>query len=541
MMRATLEAALANAAERRQGCALMLIDLDRFKQVNDTLGHPVGDKLLAKVAARLRRVLGQQGQVGRLGGDEFEAILPGLAEEGRLDALAEALIREVSRPYSIDGHQVAIGASVGIAIARPGKTWAEGLVKEADLALYAAKHGGRGTHRLFRDHMHEEAAERQVLEDDLRHALARDQLKLLYQPIVDAVSEEPVAFEALLRWHHPTRGVLPASRTVALAEEAGLMGRIGDWVIRSACNEAAGWPEHVRVAVNLSLAQLADPALPAIVTGALAASGVDPARLELEVGEATFTDEGAAGGERLAALRALGVRLALDNFGTGRCSLGHLRDAPLDKIKIDRSFVRGAAEPGSRNAAIVRAIVVLAESLGMDTTAEGAETLEELALIRRLGCSQVQGFIFSKAVSAAEARSLAADSRPSAELAGFGRPPRHRLIRMGSLRVGDESLPVRLRNISEGGAMVECDRPFAEGARVELDLDGAGIVGSEVRWCQRGRVALKFDRRFPLARLARPGRKAAATTMLQPDYLQPEAVPAAAKARARSPLAAKRR
>jgi diguanylate cyclase (GGDEF)-like protein/PAS domain S-box-containing protein len=541
MMRATLEAALANAGERRQGCALMLIDLDRFKQVNDTLGHPVGDKLLAKVAARLRRVLGQEGQVGRLGGDEFEAILPGLAEEGRLEALAEALIREVSRPYSIDRHQVSIGASVGIAVARPGKAWADGLVKEADLALYAAKHGGRGTHRFFRDHMHEEAAERQVLEDDLRHALARDQLKLLYQPIVDAVSEEPVAFEALLSWHHPTRGVLPASRTVALAEEAGLIGRIGDWVIRSACAEAAQWPEHVRVAVNLSLVQLADPALPAIVTSALAASGVDPGRLELEVGEATFTDEGVAGGERLAALRALGVRLALDNFGTGRCSLGHLRDAPLDKIKIDRSFVRGAAEPGSRNAAIVRAIVVLAESLGMDTTAEGAETLEELALIRRLGCSQVQGFIFSKPVPAADARTLAADSRPSAELSGFGRPPRHRLIRMGSLRIGDEALAVRLRNISEGGAMVECDRPLAEGTRVDLDLDAAGILGSEVRWCQRGRIALKFDRRFPLGRLASRGRKAAGSTMLQPDYLQPGAEPAALKGHARSPLAAKRR
>jgi diguanylate cyclase (GGDEF)-like protein len=541
MMRATLEAALANAAERRQGCALMLIDLDRFKQVNDTLGHPVGDKLLRKVAERLRKVLGREGQVGRLGGDEFEAILPGLAEEGRLGALAEALIREVSRPYAIDGHQAVIGASIGIAIARPGKAWPDGLVKEADLALYAAKHRGRGTHFFFREEMHEEAAERQVLEDDLRHALERSQLRLLYQPIVDTVSEEPVAFEALLRWHHPTRGVLPPLQIVSLAEEAGLMGRIGDWIIRSACDEAASWPRHIRVAVNLSPAQLADPALPAIVTGALAASRLDPERLELEVGEATFTDEGGAGGARLAALRALGIRLALDNFGTGRCSLGHLRDAPLDKIKIDRSFVRGAAEPGSRNAAIVRAIVVLAESLGMDTTAEGAETLEELALIRRLGCSQVQGFIFSKPVAASEARALAADSRPSAEVVGFGRAPRHRLIRTGSLRFGDEAVPVRLRNISEGGAMIECDRALAAGAAVALDLDAAGLVGAEVRWCQRGQIGLRFDRRFQLGKLARSSKKPKAAKMLQPDYLQPDTAPAMRSAPGRSPLATKRR
>ncbi|HEX4738952.1 MAG TPA: EAL domain-containing protein [Allosphingosinicella sp.] len=539
-MRAMLEAALANAAERRRGCALMLIDLDRFKQVNDTLGHPVGDKLLKQVAERLKKAIGQEGQVGRLGGDEFEAVLPAMAEEGRLGDLAEALIADVSRPYAIDGHQVMIGASVGLAVARPGKTWADGLIKEADLALYAAKHDGRGVHRFFREEMHEGAAERQVLEGDLRNALARDQLRLLYQPIVDAVSEEPVAFEALLRWHHPTRGIVPAIETVALAEEAGLMGRIGDWVIRTACAEAAKWPRHVRIAVNLSPAQLAEPALPAIVTGALAAARLDPERLELEVGENVFTSDGKSA-ERLGALRELGVRLALDNFGTGRCSLGHLRDAPLDKIKIDRSFVRGAAEPGSRNAAIVRAIVVLAESLGIDTTAEGAETLEELALIRRLGCSQVQGFIFSKPVPPEQAQALAADSRPSAEVVGFGRPPRHRLIRTGQLRIGEEALPVRLRNISEGGAMIECDRPLEAGERVALDLNAAGLLDAEIRWCQRGQVGLRFDQPFQLGKLARSSRKPGARKMLRPDYLAPDAMAAAAAPPAvTSPLRTKR-
>ena len=430
-----------------------------------------------------------------------------------------------------------IGASVGIAVARPGKSWPEGLIKEADLALYAAKHRGRGVHGFFREEMYEQAAERQVLEDDLRHALARGQLKLFYQPIVAVVSEEPVAFEALLRWHHPTRGILPPAETIALAEDVGLMGRIGDWVIRTACAEAAKWPPHVRVAVNLSPSQLVDPALPAIVTGALAAAGLEAERLELEVGESAFTDERKAM-ERLAALRALGVRLALDNFGTGRCSLAHLRDAPLDKIKIDRSFVRGAAEPGSRNAAIVRAIVVLGESLGIDTTAEGAETLEELALIRRLGCSQVQGFIFSNPIPAAEARALAAEARPSAEVAGFGRPPRHRLIRVGQLRIGEDAMPVRLRNISEGGAMIESDRPLETGARVALDLDAAGLLDAEVRWSQRGQIGLRFDRGFQLGKLARSSRKSGAVKMLQPDYLQP-AGSANVQPR-RSPLATKR-
>jgi diguanylate cyclase (GGDEF)-like protein/PAS domain S-box-containing protein len=501
-MRAMLGDALANAAERRKGCALLLIDLDKFKQVNDTLGHPTGDKLLKKVAERLCKTVGAEGQVGRLGGDEFEAILPGVAEEGRLAALAEAIVRELSRPYSIDDHQVTIGASVGIAIARPGKAFAEGLIKEADLALYAAKHGGRGTHRFFRDEMHEQNAERQVLENDLRHALARDQLRLVYQPIVGAVSEEPVAFEALLRWHHPVRGVIAPALTVPLAEEAGVMGRIGDWVIRTACAEAAKWPSHIRVAVNLSASQLADPALPAIVTGALAATGLDAERLELEIGEAALVADGSFA--RLERLRAIGVRLALDNFGTGRCALGDLRDACLDKIKIDRSFVAGATEPGSRNAAVVRAIVVLAESLGMDTTAEGAETREELALIRRLGCSQVQGFVFSQPLPASEAARLAAESRAAGEVVEFGRPPRHRLIRTGRLRIGGEALPVRLRNISEGGAMVECDRTFAVGVRLVLDLEAAGQLDAEVRWCQRGQIGLRFAQPFQLGQLAPP-------------------------------------
>jgi len=538
MMRRTLDEALANAAERKRGCALMMIDLDRFKQVNDTLGHPMGDKLLKQVAERLKVVIGEEGQVGRLGGDEFEAILPGTEEEGRLGALAGRLIAEVSRPYSIEGHEIMIGASLGIAIARPGKAYAAALIKDADLALYAAKAAGRGTFRFFAPEMHTEATDRQILESELKEALGRGQLRLLYQPEVNSVTEEVVAFEALLRWQHPVRGIIPPAVIIPLAEECGLMGRIGDWVLRSACAEAANWPPHVRVAVNLSPAQFGDLALPAGVTSALAASGLDPDRLELEVTEAVFLADGGRTEDMLGRLKAIGVRLALDNFGTGHSGLGHLRNAPLDKIKIDQSFVRGAAAAGSRNAAIVRAIVVLAESLAMDTTAEGAETLEELALIRRLGCSQVQGFIFGRPMPPADALALASESKPAAEVAGFSRPPRHRLIRTGRLLWNGSALEVRLRNISAGGAVIECERPIPPDTRVTLDLAESGALGAEVRWSQHGQVGLRFDDSFELRKLARPKRGAAGLKMVTPDYLDPRAQPK--RLSGPSPLAAKR-
>ena len=528
MMRRMLDDALANAAERRRGCALLLIDLDRFKQVNDTLGHPVGDKLLKQVAARLGAVLGAAGQVGRLGGDEFEAILPGIDEAARIEEIAGALIAEVSRPYEVDGHNVEIGASAGIAIATPGKTYPSALIKDADLALYAAKDAGRGTFRFFAPEMHALAAERQILENDLRDALGKEQLKLFYQPIVDSLTEEVAAFEALLRWQHPTRGLIEPAAFLPVAEECGLMPRIGAWVVRTACAEAAHWPAHVRVAVNLSPAQVADPGLPSVVTSALASSGIEPARLELEISEGAFPADGAGPARMLSRLKMLGVRLALDNFGTGRSGLGHLRDAPLDKIKIDRSFVRGAEGKASRNAAIIRAIVVLAESLGMDTTAEGTETLEELALVRSLGCSQVQGFLFGKAVPPSEARVLAAASRPTAELVGFSRPPRHRLLRNGVIEHAGDVLPVRLRNISAEGAMVECERPLPADSRILLDLDEGGRLNAEVRWSQRGQLGLRFDRAFELRSLSRAKAGAAGLKMLTPAYLEPRAEPAPA-------------
>jgi diguanylate cyclase (GGDEF)-like protein/PAS domain S-box-containing protein len=505
MMRVTLDEALANAARRMQGCALLLIDLDRFKQVNDTLGHPVGDVLLKEVAERLRGAIGDHGQIGRLGGDEFEAILPGIDQQASLAGLCERLIRDVSKPYMIQGHRISIGASVGIAIATPGKAAAEGLVKDADLALYAAKAAGRGTFRFFAPEMYAEAAERQILEADLSVALQRGELELLYQPIVDSVTEEVVAFEAQLLWAHPERGAIAPETFLPIAEESGLVAGIGEWALRSACAEAAKWPAHVRVAVNLSPSQFADAGLPAILTSALAASGVDPDRLELEISEAVFDGRAETIAETFALLKKLGVRLVLDGFGTGGASLGHLHMAPLDKIKIDSVFVRDAAVANHRNAAIVRAIVTLAESLDMDTTAEGAEAADEIAFIRQLGCSQVQGGLFGAPVPAGEAAARAAQSKGGRDHSpDFSRPPRHRIIRTGTLEWDGSPIPVRLRNISVGGAMVECPKAIDTGQPVRLDLGEGGLLSAQVRWSKDGQLGIAFDRAFDLETLAQP-------------------------------------
>ena len=503
LMRNTLEEALVNAARRKKGCSLFLIDLDRFKNVNDTLGHPVGDALLVQVAQRLAGVIGADGQVGRLGGDEFKAVLPGIDEEAHLADLAKRLIRHVSAPYVIEGATVSIGASVGICIAQPGQASADLLIRDADLALYAAKAAGRGTHCFFRPEMHAEAHDRQLLENDLRHALARGELKLLFQPSVNSVTEEVVGFEALLRWNHPVRGPISPAEFIPLAEECGLIAPIGEWVLRTACEAASHWPRGISVAVNISPIQFNNPTLPALVTSALAGAGLEPERLELEITEGVFLDDGDATDATFACLKGIGVRLALDDFGTGYSSLGYLRKAPFDKIKIDQSFVRGAAAKGSRNAAIIKAIVALAESLGMDTTAEGAETHDELTLIRQLGCSQVQGYIFGRPMPADEALELASQSKANAAACALPRfrPPRQSLIRTATLRCARDSVPVRLRNISTGGALLETERGIDPGARVWLELVGMPALTAEVRWSGGGRLGLRFEEEFDLRRL----------------------------------------
>ena len=519
MMRQTLEEALRNASRRQKGCALFLIDLDRFKNVNDTLGHPVGDALLRQVADRLKTVMGNHGQVGRLGGDEFKAVLPGIVETGLLESLARTLIEQVSRPYTIEGHKVSIGASVGIAIGDPGRACADAMIRNSDLALYAAKAAGRGKHCFYEQSMHSEASDRQILENDLRQALDRGELWVAYQPIVRTTGEDVCGFEALVRWNHPARGPIGPDKFIPLAEECGMIEKIGTFVLRTAVKDAATWPDSVRIAVNLSPIQFNNPNIVETISAVLNEHKLRAGRLELEITESVFLADNSATEETFANLKALGVRLALDDFGTGYSSLGYLKKAPFDKIKIDQSFVRGAASTGSRNSAIIRAIVSLAESLGMDTTAEGVETHDDLQLIRELGVSQVQGFIFGRPGDATVAAEYASSATIEADGYSCIREPRQTLMRRAITMINGNTEEIRLRNISGMGALVECSVPVAPGTHLTLDIVGVGPVAGSVRWAQSSRFGMQFDEPFDLSRLTPKREKSSGQPVLRPWYV----------------------
>ena len=387
--------------KRGEIVAVHLIDLDRFKAVNDTLGHAAGDKLLQLVADRLRRLVRDIDTVARMGGDECAIVQVGISEPADATHLALRVIESISAPYEIDSHQVVIGASVGIAIAPLDGDSPEELMRNADMALYRAKGDGRGTFRFFERQMDAQMQERHVLERDLRKALPSDEFELYFQPIIDLASETINGFETLIRWNHPQRGLVSPDMFIPLAEEIGLIVPIGEWVIREACTLAALWPEDLKVAVNLSPIQFRSAGLLAVIVGALAASGLAPDRLELEITETVLLHDSEATLNMLYQLRELGVRIAMDDFGTGYSSLSYLQSFPFDKIKIDRSFVRDIVEStGSLN--IVRAIAALAKGLGMAATAEGVETSEQLAAIKTEGCTEMQGYLFSKPVPASE-------------------------------------------------------------------------------------------------------------------------------------------
>jgi diguanylate cyclase (GGDEF)-like protein len=495
-MRLSLEQMLS-PQQRTQGAnSLLLLDLDRFKAVNDTLGHQVGDELLKQVAGRLQKTVGEAGMVGRLGGDEFKVIIPREGNRERLGTLADAIITALSRPYYIDGATIAIGCSIGVAIAPEHGDNPEALVRNADLALYAAKGDGRGVHRFYRDELLEGAQYRRQLEDDLRQALKHNQLHLAYQAVVSTKDERIVGYEALLRWSHPTRGLVSPAEFIPVAEECGMIEAIGEWVMRTACAEAATWPDHVRVAVNVSPIQFANPALPSLVTSALATSGLPPRRLELEITEGVFLNEDASSERMFASLKRIGVRLALDDFGTGYSSLGYLKKAPFDKIKIDQSFVRGAINESNRNAAIIKAIVTLADTLGMETTAEGVEQQDEIALIRELGCSHIQGYVYGKPAAAEVIHQQLAQPEGKAIAVGFktSRAQRHKVLRAARAVMGGESAEVRIRDISTGGVLIDgVDLPAeAVGFEMKIELIEGQLVPATIRWVDDGRAGLQF-------------------------------------------------
>ncbi len=411
LFRDALEDALARATRTKKSCALLFIDLDRFKAVNDTLGHSTGDRLLREVAGRLRDAVGGGGAtVARLGGDEFAVMLPD-ASARRAEAVARSVVAALALPFSIEGQQVGIGGSVGYAIGPADGASVDRLLKSADLALYEVKSNGRGAACRYVPEIRERAEERRALEADLAQALDRDQLALAFQPVVEASDEHIVGFEALLRWKHPVHGNIPPDKFIPVAEDTGLIIPIGHWVIETACAWAARWPEHIRIAVNLSPAQIDDPDLLEVVERALVDNGLDPERLELEITESLFLNEKASTIEKLAALKALGVRFALDDFGTGYSSLGYLHKAAFSRIKIDRSFVSRATQANGEASAIIQAIVNLAQSLDMATTAEGTETRAEFEKCRALGCEQVQGYLFGRPMPPEEATALVAGVR----------------------------------------------------------------------------------------------------------------------------------
>ena len=519
MLRRALDDALLGAVRRKRRCGVFLLDLDRFKAVNDTLGHPAGDTLLRLVSLRLREVIGDAGQVGRLGGDEFEVVLPSTSNKEDLSKLAQGIIDSLSRPYTINGTAVSIGASVGIVTSDYDDRTSDDLMRDADLALYAAKAAGKGCYRFFEPEMHDAARQRQLMESDLRVALEKGQLRLAYQPCVDASSEAVTGFEALIRWDHPEHGPVSPVEFIPLAEEIGLINEIGEWVMRTACAEAATWPQHITVAVNLSPIQFKSHALPTIVRMVLADTRLSEERLELEITEGVFLSNDDHVHDMIGSLKAIGVKLALDDFGTGYSSLSYLQRVPFDKIKIDRSFVTGATDPESRNAALIRAMVGLASDLKMETTAEGVETQEELALVRKLGCSLVQGYIFGKPMPPEEARALAVKGAATLPEQLPQREPRIRIIRAALLHYQGQVLGARLRNISSGGALVECREPMDVGANIQLDFAAGGLIDAEIRWTKGTQFGCQFRDTFDL-RLLQPAKPTTkGPTVMTPNYL----------------------
>ncbi|HEY0148282.1 MAG TPA: EAL domain-containing protein [Allosphingosinicella sp.] len=404
-VRQLLGEALSGATSGNVPCAIMFLDLDGFKPVNDTFGHPKGDAVLKSVSQRLVKEVGEVGHVGRMGGDEFAIVIRDAQSRKKVEDLACRIIGAVAEPYHIDKAEIRIGVSIGCAFGPIDGQTVDDLIQKADLALYEAKNQGRGTCCYFSDDMQNEAEDRLRLEQDLRQAISLKQFRLEYQPLVNASDQSLMGFEALIRWHHPTRGMVSPADFIPLAEETGLIMDLGDWVIEEACRAAAMWPDYISVALNVSARQLILPALPNTVSEALAKYRVKANRIELEVTESVFLGNSEGSLDVLKRLRALGVGIALDDFGTGYSSLGYLNKAVFHKLKIDGSFVREAAH-NRETVAIIQSIVSLAKSFRMTVTAEGVETAEDFGRMRELGCNQIQGYLFGRPMSFERATDL---------------------------------------------------------------------------------------------------------------------------------------
>jgi diguanylate cyclase (GGDEF)-like protein len=494
-MAQNIESTLTAFKAARRNCAVMMIDLDRFKHVNDTLGHAAGDELLKQVAARLSRAIDRECEIGRLGGDEFQIMLPDLDDRGVLGDLALKIITMLRQPYSLAEGRCVIGASIGIAIAPHDGVTRDEIVRSADLALYAAKNGGRAQYRFFSGELENETIFRRRLEQDLGTALRDEQLFLRFEPIVEAASQSVCALEAHVCWHHATRGIIDEEEFAQIVEGSSLIGDVGSWAIAEACQRAASWPETVRVAVNLPVALFLAEGFVEQVAQAVNAAEIAPARLELEISEAVFFGDTNIVDRTLAGLFKLGVRLTLDEFGSGYSSLAYLRRAPFDSIKIDEKLVAEAERHDSCELGLVRAIVALAGALEMDTIANGIESAGLLAALSACGVRYLEGPIFSEPVDhetiAQEMSGGSWKIEPGSERTRRAR--RRTVFRKIQVIHDDYAYEVTLRNLSKTGALIQGLADVPKGTQFVVDLGGGQLAVTTVTRSNGDVQGLEFE------------------------------------------------
>ena len=490
-----IETTLTAFKAARRSCAVMMLDLDRFKHVNDTLGHAAGDELLKQVAARLTRAIDRECEIGRLGGDEFQVMLPDIDDRGVLGDLAMKIISMLRQPYSLDEGRCVIGASIGIAIAPHDGVTCEEVVRAADLALYASKNGGRGQYRFFSGELENETIFRRRLEQDLGTALSEAQLFLRFEPIVEAAAGSVSALEAHVCWDHDERGVIDEEEFAQIVEGSALLGDVGRWAIGAACEAVALWPESVRVAVNVPVALFLAEDFVEQVSAAIDGAGINPARLELEISEAVFFGDANVVDRTLAALFKLSVRLTLDDFGSGYSSLAYLRRAPFDSIKIDQKLIAEAEQHDSRELGLVRAIVALAGALQMDTMASGLESADLVAALTNGGVRFLQGPIFSEPVDedtvAQEMANGAWQITPGSERTRRAR--RRTVFRKIQVVHDDYAYEVTLRNLSKSGALIQGLAEVPKGTQFVVDLGGGQLAVATVTRSNGDVQGLEFE------------------------------------------------
>jgi diguanylate cyclase (GGDEF)-like protein len=490
-----LNALLSAFKTTNRSCAIMMLDLDRFKYINDTMGHLAGDELLKQVALRMKKIVGNRGEIGRLGGDEFQIILPDIDDRGKLGELADKIVQIVSQPYPIEGKNAVIGISVGIAVAPYDGIEQDELIRSSDLALYSAKNSGRGQYRFYSVELKNAEEDRRLMVDNLRDALVNDQLELRYQPVVRLEDNLVVGFEALMRWMHPTRGLISPDVFIPIAEELNQINQLGEWALRQACHDAIKWPNSVRISVNVSAVQFADRKFPEIVLNALVQSGLEPDRLELELTESVFLGDSETTDNTFKILKDLGVRLALDDFGTGYSSLSYLQSAPFDKIKVDKSFVDSCTQEDENSAKIIAAIIGLSDALGMETTVEGVEAFDQFNLVRSKGAKYIQGWIYSKALKLEqiEKKMGSGEFKIAPDGPELHRPDRRTVFRRIGAIHEDHRYDVVMRDLSKTGARFEGIIGVPVGTNLVLDLGEGQLVVSSVIRSQESTIAVQFE------------------------------------------------